>query len=255
MIETPIVNLRTIEDLKKVLFVQRMVTRQAKEELLVVASDAALFDSPKELARLQDPKDLAEMPGNEFTKKAATFMTDERHILEKYANNPTLTEFNLIPHLAGGTHWGATFGVTLLVGELVLEQVKAMEGKFEPLLRRLYLILLLELDHPKYEYLVEPLEKATNFKVTKPDGSPVPLEEQAAYKRRMIHRLIESYLVVSTEYGITETTPEGFVLTVLGKRILLHLLDAEKFVGLLMEAHARFQDSNKWGIRSGVKRL
>jgi hypothetical protein len=243
MTEAPIVNLRTLEDLKKVLFMQRMVTRQAKEELLAVASDAELFESPKEPARLED------LIGNEFAKKAATFMADERHILEKYANNPTLTEFNLIPHLAGGTHWGATFGVTLLVGELVLEQVKAMEGKFEPLLRRLYLILLMELDKPKHNYLVEPLEKATNFKVTKPDGSPVPLEDQVAYKRRMIHHLVESYLVISLEYGIVESLQSGFVLTDLGKRVLLHLLDAEKFVTLLVEAHTRLQ-----GIKPSIER-
>jgi len=227
--EQPIVNLRTVEDLKKVLFVQRMITRQAKEELLAVASDADLLQSPKDVARLHDPKELV------------AFMASERSILEKYANNPTLTEFNLIPNLAGGTRWGATFGVTLLIGELVLEQVKAMEGKFEPLLRRLFMILLMELDNPKHSYLVEPLEKAMTFKITRPDGKPVPIEEQLAYKKRIVHKMTESFLVVSSEYGIVESNPEGFVLTELGKRVLLHLLDAEKFISLLVEAHARFQ--------------
>src|SRR5208282_4499809 len=219
MAEQPIVSLRTVEDLKKVLFVQRMITRQAKEELLAVASDADLLHTP-------DPKGI----DPEFTKRAATFMADEKAILEKYANNPTLTEFNLIPNLAGGTRWGATFGVTLLVGELVLEQVKAMEGKFEPLLRRLFMILLMELDNPRHNYLVEPLEKAMTFKITRPDGRPVPVEEQLAYKKRMVHKMTESFLVVSSEYGIVESTPEGFVLTPLGKRVLLHLLDAGKFI-------------------------
>jgi len=229
MAEQPIVNLRTVEDLKKVLFVQRMITRQAKEELLAVASDADLLQSPNDAARLHNPKELV------------AFMASERVVLEKYANNPTLTEFNLIPNLAGGTRWGATFGVTLLVGELVLEQVKAMEGKFEPLLRRLFMILLMELDNPKHSYLVEPLEKAMTFKITRPDGKPVPVEEQLAYKKRMVHKMTESFLVVSSEYGIVVSTPEGFTLTELGKRILLHLLDAEKFISLLVEAHARFQ--------------
>jgi hypothetical protein len=224
LIDQSIVTLRTVEDLKKVLFMQRLITGQAKKELLAVASDAEL---------LQDPTNAQ--------KKAAAFMADERKILEKYANNPTLTEFNLMPNLAAGTRWGATFGVTLLVGELILEQVKAMQGLFEPMLRRLFLILLMELDRPKHHYLVEPLEKALRFKINKPDGGPVPLEEQEAYRKRLVHNLAESFIIVSIEYGLVQTKSEGFQITNLGKRVLLHLLDAEKFVTLLVEAHARFQ--------------
>lgn len=217
--------LRTLEDLKKILFMQRMITGQAKKELLAVASDAEL---------LQDPTNIG--------MKAAAFMEDERKILEKYANNPTLTEFNMIPNLTGGTKWGATFGVTLLVGELILEQVKAMQGQFEPLLRRLFLILLMEMDRPKHHFLVEPLEKALKFKVTKPDGGPVPQEEQEAYKKRLVHNLTESFIVVGTEYGLFDSHgASGFRITELGKRVLLHLLDAEKFVEQMVDAHARFQ--------------
>ena len=226
MIEQPIVNLRTVEDLKKVLFVQRMITRQAKEELLAVASDVELIQA------------------EDSDKKAVAFMAEERKLLEKYANGPTLTEFNLIPNLAGGTHFGATFGTTLLVGELILEQVKVLQGEFEPLLRRLYMILLMELDRPQHRYLVEPLEKALKFKVNRPDGAPVPLEEQEAHAKRLVYRLVETFLVISTEYGIVETqTSKGFIITPLGRRVLLHLLDAEKFITLLVTAHTRFQSA------------
>jgi hypothetical protein len=223
--EHPIVNLRTVEDLKKVLFMQRLVTGQAKKELLAVASDAELAADP-----------ISE-------KKATAFMTEERKILEKYANNPTLTEFNLIPNLRGGTKWGATFGVTLLVGELILEQVKAMQGVFEPVMRRMFLILLMEMDKPQHGYLVEPLEKAMKIRVTKPDGGPVPFEEQEAYRKRLVHRLVESFIIVGIEYGLFESNTDGFSMTPLGKRVLLHLLDAEKFVSLLLEAHQKFQNA------------
>lgn len=224
--EQPIVNIRTLDDLKKIMFVQRMVTTRAKQELLAVASDAQL---------LQDPRNTS--------KKAREFMAEERKILEKYANNPTLTEFNLLPNLKGGTHFGATFGVTLLVGELILEQVKALQGRFEPVLRRMFMILLMELDSPKHNYLVEPLEKALKFNITKPDGSPVPPEEQETYKKRMVHNLAEAFLIVAMEYGLVGTgrQEEGFHITDLGRRVLLHLLDAEKFVNQLVEAHTRFQ--------------
>jgi hypothetical protein len=222
----PVVNLRTVEDLKKILFVQRMITAQAKKELLAVASDAELLQGP-----------------GEIEKKAAAFMADERKILEKYANNPTLTEFNLMPNLEGGTRWGATFAVTLLVGELILEQVKAMQEKFEPFLRRMLLILLIELDNPRHRYLVEPMEKALKFNINKPDGSVVSPEDQQAYQRRLVHNLAESFLIICTEYGLVESKTSGFSITAMGRRVLLHLLDADKFVEILVEAHTRFQNT------------
>jgi hypothetical protein len=233
VIDVPIVNLRTVEDLKKVLFVQQVVTRQAREELLAVASDACL---------IQNPEDLARGPGNEFTKKAAAFIEDERGLLRKYANNPTMTEFNLIPNLAGGTHWGATFGVALLVGELVLEQMKVLEKDFEPVLRGLLTILLIEMNSPKSGDLAGTLVKAINFTLTRKDGSVVSEEEQAAYGKRAGAHLTRSFLSVCSGYGMVEATSEtDWVLTPLGRRILLHLLDIEKFVGLLVDAHTRFQ--------------
>jgi hypothetical protein len=222
--EQPIVNLRTLEDLKKVLLVQRMVSNQAKKELLAVASDAELLQNPENIG-----------------KKAADLMAEEKKILTKYANNPTMTEFNILPNLKGGTHFGATFAVAVLVGELILEQVKAMQGKFKPVVHRMFMILLMELDRPKHKYLVEPLEKAMTFNVTKPDGSPVPLEEATAYKKRMVHSLVETFLIVCIEYGLVTTANQGYHITELGRRVLLHLLDAEKFVTLLVEAHHRFQ--------------
>jgi hypothetical protein len=245
MEERPIVNLRNVEDLKKVMFVQRMITRRAKEELLAVASDAELLKDPSQ---------------TEY--KATEFMAEERKILEKYAKNPTLTEYNLIPNLKGGTHFGATFGVALLVGELILEQVKVMQGQFENVLRRAFLTLLIELDAPKHSYLVEPLEKAMKFTITRPDGSIPPPEEQAAHKRKMVQGLIETFLVVSVEYGIVSVVEDveeraySYRLTNLGKRILLHLLDAEKFVALLVEAHTKFQTIRpKLGTGSSIPGL
>lgn len=211
------------------MFTQRVITRQAKEELLAVASDAELLQNPDNVQH-----------------KAAEFMAEERKILEKYAKAPTLTEFNEIPNLKGATHFGATFGVTLLVGELILEQVKAMQGQFEPILRRVFLTLLIELDNPKHHYLIEPIEKAMTIRVTKPDGSAVSVEHQAAYARRLVTNLVETFLVVAVEYGLVamreqEESQHSYSLTDLGRRVLLHLLDAEKFMNLLVEAHTRFQ--------------
>ena len=224
MIDQPIVNLRTMDDLKKVMTVQRVITERAKHELVSVASDSQLLDDPTQMEQ-----------------KTREFMAAERKILEKYAKNPTLTEFNMMPNLKGGTHFGATFGVTVLVGELILEQVKVMQDKFKNVLRGMFLILLMELDRPRHRYLIEPLEKAMKFHISKPNGDPVPLEEQAIAKKKMCASLAESFLVVSKEYGLVDVGAHGagWSLTPIGKRVLLHLLDAEKFVTLLTEAHTR----------------
>jgi hypothetical protein len=220
----PLVNIRTIEDLNKILFMQRSITRRAKEELLAVASDAIL-----------DPTNI---------EQVEKLMRDEGELLEKYANYPTLTEFNLMPNLEGGTKWGATFGVTLLVGELILEQVKAIQGTFESVLRPMLVLLLAELDSPQHDFLVEPLEKSLHMTVTSNSGRDVTEEERQVFVRKLVSELVKAFIHVCSTYGVVKEVEEGYQITSRGKRILLHLIDAQKFILDIVDAHARFQ-SNK----------
>lgn len=174
---------------------------------------------------------------------AYDFMAQEAKLLEKYANYPTLTEFKVMPHLHDGAKWGATFGVTLLVGELVFEKVKQLHPHFAPVIRQMFVVLLSELENPspENETLLDPLEKALRFKVTTEDGGEVAEDRQRAFIRNLVHGLVESFVIVGVEYGIILAQEAGYSITPLGKRVLLHLLDAAKFIDEMTKAHTKFQ--------------
>ena len=170
-------------------------------------------------------------------------MEREKRLLTKYANYPSLSEFSARPELTNASKWGATFGVTLLVGELIIEQVKHLHPEFGTVMRQLLILLLSELEHPQHDYLVEPLEKAIHLKLTNPDGTEIPEEKRAQQIRSIMKKLVESIAIVGTGYGIIETEEEGLSITPLGKRVLLHLMDASEFVEDMTKAHANFQSA------------
>ena len=219
-------SLKTVDELNKVLHLQKTITQRAKVELLAIARDELVPE------------------GDDFTEEqVAGFMEQEQRLLGKYASYPTLTEFAINPKTYDQGKWGATFGVALIVGELVFEQVRHMQPQFGSVLRQMFILLLNELDNPTHEYLVQPLEKSLKFEVTSEDGGEVPSEKQKLYVRSLVQGLIEDFIMVATEYGIVDTTEEGFFITEMGKRVLLHMLDVSKFIEEMLEAHGRFQSS------------
>jgi hypothetical protein len=222
-------SLRTVEELKNVLFLQKTITQRAKTELLSISRDDLLPE------------------GTEFTEEQVSkFMGLEQRLLEKYAKYPTLTEFTINPKMYDTGKWGATFGVALLVGELVFEQVRNMQPQFGSVLRQMYILFLNELETSKHECIVEPLEDALKFKVTSEDGGEVSEEKERKYVRTLLLSLVEDFVTVSSGYGIIDIAgedggDEGYFITELGKRVLLHLLDASKFIEELVAAHTKFQ--------------
>jgi hypothetical protein len=212
-----LVPIRTLDELKKILFIQMSVTQQAKHEMLAIASEPDNVSQPHK------------------------FIEGEKQLLEKYAKYPTLSEFAADPRLANVYKWGATFGVAAIIGGLILEEVRHRRPHFETVLRQMYLVLLKELNHPEHQYLVEPLEKALRVKVEPtPDSGATP-EEAQAYVRQVIHELIESYVIVSSQYGLMTSDGKTVSLTHIGRRVLLHLADVQLFIDDMTKAHKKFQ--------------
>src|ERR1700739_515277 len=213
-----LIQIRNVDDLKKILHMQKTITSRAKNELLAVASDSALE------------------PEGDIEEQADYFMEEESKLLEKYAKYPTLTEFQLMPHLYDATKWGATFGVTLLVGELIFEQLKICHPDFAPVIRPLFILLLSELENPQHAYLIEPLEKHLRFKITTEEGGNVSEEEKRRYVRDLVNQFVETTVNLAEGYGILDVKTGGVAINELGKRVLLHLVDASKFVEEMTKA-------------------
>src|SRR5271156_3903894 len=111
-----VASINTKEELQKLLAVQTIITSTAVKEITAWG--------------VQDP---------------AKFIAYAAKILEKYARYATLTEFRLTPNLADSEKWGATFGVTAIVGALILEQARQLL-RVESDLRLEYLRFLADLD-------------------------------------------------------------------------------------------------------------
>ena len=182
-----IVPIHSKEELGKVLAIQQAVSDRARHELVSGA-----------------PATPAE-----FVKIAAK-------TLEKYARYSTMTEYQFAPSLADSEKWGATFGVTALVGALILEHTRRLMGVRSDLMLE-YLRFL--------DTLAEPGNGSIDM-----------------------NALNRVFAVLSENYGIVWTNNDSLSLTVAGKRVYLHMLDAAKFVEEAVKAHRKFKESKKSGI-------
>jgi len=229
-----LVKINNTEDLKKILLAQQVITTQAKVELLRVASETEMETLGLSLISLPNS------PTIDF--RAQEFVDAEKLLLEKYAKYPTLTEYALMPHLYDLVKWGATFGVTLIVGELIIEQVRSLRPVFKTLPRRLYRVLLSEMNNPTHKYLIDCLTEYLDFNFLKPDGTTLSTEEKLKFRTSFLKDIVEAFLIVSLQYGVVEISEErGYFLTDIGRRVLLHLLDSEKFVLQMTEVQKRFK--------------
>lgn len=178
----------------------------SKEQLLkVLAIQAAITERARKEMIAAGVSSLTGQP-----KPPGRYVASERELLEKYARYPTLTEFERMPHTKDSIKWGATFGVAALVGALILDFCKSfLELEADP--REALMIFLMQLDDPK----VKAVEMDSVTKV--------------------LAQLTE-------HYGITWTKKKQIQLTVVGRRVVLHMMDAHMFAKEIGEAQARFRD-------------
>jgi hypothetical protein len=202
-----LVPIRTEDELKKVLFLQQTITRAAEKELL-----AAAMLNP-------DPE---------------KYILAGRDLLDKYAKHPTLSEFVKNPKLSNVYKWGATFGVAALIGGLVVESVKALQPRLAPSLRRMFLLLLKELDQPTHVNFTAFLWIELRLQFNKDNLSYAAMETD-------LKNTIETLATVSSMYGLVTRNGDRTALTPTGKRVLMHLVDTAQFIDEMAQAHAEFQ--------------
>lgn len=178
-----IVPINSKEELQKVLAIQKAVSDTARIEL------ASAPEQPQ------------------FAAEAFTGYAGK--VLEKYARYSTMTEYQYAPGLADSMKWGATFGVTALVGALILEHGRRLMGVRSDL--RLEYLRFLD-----------------------------ALAEPGAGKMEM-DALSRVFAILSDAYGLVWADENELSLTVTGKRVYLHLLDAAKFVEEVSEAAQKFK--------------
>lgn len=220
MTDSSILTLNAPADLEKAIFLQKLLSRQAKHDLENVAQRSVMYDN-------------------------AYKVLHERILLENYAKGPTLTEFKLMPSTFDSIRWGATFGVTVLVQSLMIDRADVShKPELKPLLRPLLLILMNELNNPQSKSLLDPLKDALQFSIKVNDVELVGAEREN-FIHTFLQEIVENFIGAMHEYLLVRLVQlgqaQGWQITPLGQRVYLHLMDARKFLEAVTIAHQKFQ--------------
>jgi hypothetical protein len=230
-------NLQTVDDIKAALATQRTVTRQVLLELDGIGE--------RELTRISsEAEDL---------RIANAIRAKEVRLLERYSSRPSLREFSL-PHIRGIAKDGGTFGVAAIVGEVILGNVRAIEGRFSRVHRLILMLLLREIDNPSAVEtdLVDFLLRFMRIELNE-SAQDIVGEDRHQLLRGLMRPLVEVMILVMQEYALLESPDnKGFRLTAMGRRVMLHLFDAQKFIESVAEAHHRLQQDGHSAPKADV---
>jgi hypothetical protein len=222
-----LVTIHSVSDLNRVLSAQRAMTLRATRDLDRIIGE---IHSP---ATGQDHTYL----GEELLKR-------ERALIAEYAVTPTLTEFSRNASIAGIAHWGTTFCVAALFGELVLAHIRTIEPRFQRVHRILSMLLLKELDQPDLGG-GDLVDTALRFmQIELRQDAVLSDEERKSLLRAMVKPLVLAMLSVFTHYGLVECPgEEGYTITGTGQGVLRHLYDAQAFIDEIAAAHKALQQA------------
>jgi len=222
MPEEKVVDIRSEDQLRKIMTNQALIKRRANTELEAIADRIPLPESEEQEI--------------ELGLKAIAL---ETQLLEKYAKYPTLSEFVRNPSLHGLTQWGATFGVAVIMGVAVLPHIRVDQPIFVDAHRSLITILLDELAKPTDEDIVKALCAQMDVEVEV--GAKLSLAAKAALVEKMMRKLVDTMLSVTAHFGMVVSSENDVTLTPLGQRVRLHMLDAQLFIHAVADAHKQFQ--------------
>jgi len=223
-----LLNINTVSELNSALSSQRTATRQALLELDAVHGQLFSIES--------EEKD--EM------RVARILLDKEVRLLERYSSRPSLREFQL-PYMQGFAKEGGTFGTVAIVGEVILQNICAIESRFARVHRFILMLILREIDDPSAE-VVDLIDVVLRFMriELKQELDTLPEPERQRLLRGLMRPLVEATILVLQQYRIVESPDnQGWRLTAMGRRVMLHLFDAQKFIEHIAETHLRLQQA------------
>jgi hypothetical protein len=214
-----LVSIRSLDDLARILQTQKMLALKARKDLSSLDS-SALTGSDEVALR--------------------NYLREERDVLQKWAELPTLSEFNLSTSLVHeDSKWGATFGVAVLVQDLILEQVYSQQKRLKPLLRKIFVLMLdyMEQSRERNDILAYVL---TKIKISISVDKSTTTQTSDEIARGIMGQMIDTFLAVGVAFGVF-ADGNTYETTALGARVYWHLIDIQRFIDILAEAHRVFQ--------------
>lgn len=216
----PLLPIHTAADFTKVLALQEAIVRATKSTIVALAMEH---------------------------REPGAFFAAAKKLIEVNATYPTFSEFRDKPSLTNVYKWGATFSIPVLMTALVLQTVQTQYPKFEPVVRRIFLLLLTELDSPEHpgDFIVY-LHSQLSMRVsneTKESVAYVPNAGSVLYE--VMHadlvKVVSMFIMVGYSLGLMSEAKESTSLTPVGQRVLLHLIDAAKCIEEASAAQVKFK--------------
>ena len=110
--------------------------------------------------------------------------------------------------------------------------------------RLLLMVMLAEFDKPASDDidLVQTFSRAIKVTLDEKKTGDLPPAERQRLLRGMLSKVAEAMVLVCSQYRMIENiNDEGWVLTDLGQRVMVHMFDAQRFIESVADAHKRFQ--------------
>jgi hypothetical protein len=236
-------NLQTLPDLLKLISKQKTMTDK----------------TVRELHREMDQTHLLFRPDRTLTDGSSQEITRRVHaMLFKYASLPTLTEFDKNPKgELNGFQWGASFGVSAIIGSVFLNSWCEIFPEFKNIVRAVLMRVLEEQinaeteEEPNPTPMIERILPAMKFSIRDQSGVEIIGEQRNKIMYARVAALLQLMAQVLVNYGVLELDEsemeleEGQInakLSPLGRRVYLHLRDVEVYVGQISVIYPKLKD-------------
>jgi hypothetical protein len=219
----PVVTITSLENMKKIIFISTIITKRTRDSIQAIADSLPIPDGDEE----------AEMIYFEDV------LRKQRALLSEQAAAPTLTELIEDPKLGLTFPFGATFAVGILVSEVILQHIQSPPINLTNTNRFMLIRVLQEIDlgtEPISELLsnvVSSLRLQVKGTKSKKEGLDI------AYS--IFNPVIESLILILVEYDMVDSEEGHYKLTSMGRRVLMHLIDGQRFLEDVLEGHKKFQ--------------
>lgn len=233
-----LLDIKDLNDILKYVAKQRNISNRASNELERQMNEVQyLYESEHK---------LSESTSDDIRNRVG-------QLLKKYADLPTLTEFNSNAHLEGKWLWGGSFGVSTIVGTVFLKTWADVVPPMKSVVREIFMFVLETsvdaLEHPEADdevdttSLMERILPRMSCDILQ-DGLIVSREQ---YLQANVSQLLQLMAATLTSYGVLEFVEDGedmeSQITPLGYRVYKHLKDVEEYVQEVADTYARLKKS------------
>lgn len=191
-------------------------------------------------------------PANELTEETLKrFNNKITDLIDRYAQQPTLSEIAALPSSQHGAVWGNSFAISSIVGSVLLKNWSGMFPELQSVIRPLFMQILDAHVTPENSEmsLLERLLANMKFDLRDQHGLEILGEERDRLIRSRMSAFLALVAETLTAFGILEldsqeSSPEQVAarITPRGVRVFKHLVDVEQYITEVSELYPKLSN-------------